>query len=115
MHAYETVHVQDTGYTIASFYLTFSLLLSGYYIRVQSITLSVAKGLVWASFSRYTFEAMAVNEFRNRYWTEPCDAAQSGAALRLPAPPLTWLQQAARCTVLAWVPWLSAGGVCSQR
>ena len=64
--------LQDTGYTIASFYLTFSLLLAGYYIRIPSMILSVARGLSWASFSHYTFEAMAVNELGGRNWTQPC-------------------------------------------
>ena len=61
--------VQDTGYSIASIYLTFSILLCGYYVRINTLTLSIMRGLTWASFSKYTFDALAYNEFFDRTWT----------------------------------------------
>lgn len=54
--------VQDTAYAIASTYLTFSLLFCGFYIPPNNIKLSVARALTWASYSKYTFQALALNE-----------------------------------------------------
>lgn len=63
------MHAQDTGYSIASIYLTFSILLCGYYVRINTLTLSIMRGLTWASFSKYTFDALAFNEFQGRQWS----------------------------------------------
>ena len=38
-------------------------------MRLQTLTLSVMRGLSWASFSKYTFDALSSNEFFDRQWT----------------------------------------------
>ena len=72
--------VQDTAYAVASTYLTFSLLFCGFYVAIPNMVLSVARALSWASFSKYTFEALMQNEFQNRTWSEPCSTSTSTSA-----------------------------------
>ena len=71
------VALQDTAYAIASTYLTFSLLFCGFYVAVNNMVLSVARALTWASYSKYTFQALTVNEFQSRVWTEGCNSSRS--------------------------------------
>lgn len=59
---------QDIAFSIASLYVSFSLLISGFYIRVSDMTLSVARGLSWASFNKYSFQALARTELQDRSW-----------------------------------------------
>ncbi|KAK9808556.1 hypothetical protein WJX73_008341 [Symbiochloris irregularis] len=78
---------QDTAYAVATTYLTFSLLLCGFYVAIPNMVLSFTRGLSWASFSKYTFEALMANEFVARIWTQPCQS-RSGAILIGGAQPL---------------------------
>lgn len=71
--------VQDPAFTVATIYITFSLLICGFYIRVSEMTLSVIKGLSWTSFSKYTFQALAYTELQNRTWDNTtCTANVAG-------------------------------------
>ena len=65
--------MQDTASAFAGLYISFSLLICGYYIRVSDMTLSFARGLSWASFNKYAFQALAVTELgRDRQWSQAC-------------------------------------------
>ena len=71
--------MQDSASALAGLYVSFSLLICGYYIRVSDMTLSFVRGLSWASFNKYAFQAVAVTELgRDRMWTEACPL-QTGA------------------------------------
>ena len=69
--------LQDTAYALASCYITFSLLLCGFYVPVRNMVLTVARALTWASFSKYTFEALTINEFKDRTWSEGCTGSHT--------------------------------------
>lgn len=59
---------QDAAYAITSSYLSLCLLLCGFYIRLADMKLSFYKGLTWATFSKYTFQALSINELQDRVW-----------------------------------------------
>ena len=68
------LRVQDAAFGMAASYVSFSLLLCGFYVRVADMRLSIMKGLTWVSFSKYTLEALAHNELQDRVWdTASCD------------------------------------------
>lgn len=58
------------AFSISTIYISFSLLLCGFYIRVSDMELSVVRALTWASFSKYAFNAMATVELKDRVWTD---------------------------------------------
>ena len=65
---------QDSAFSVATIYITFSLLICGFYIRIKDMTLSVIRGLTWASYCKYTFQALAYTELEDRTWDPaPCD------------------------------------------
>ena len=75
---YHVLLVQDTAYALASTYLTFSLLFCGFYVSVNNMVLSFTRALTWASYSKYTFEALTANEFHERIWTQDCTFGRAG-------------------------------------
>lgn len=61
--------------------MVLNLLLLGFYIRTVDMTLSVYKGLTWAMFSKYTYQGLAANEFKNRAWDlSDCTQSNPGKA-----------------------------------
>ena len=73
--------MQDIAFSIASLYVSFSLLISGFYIRVSDMTLSVARGLSWASFNKYSFQALARTELQDRSWPSTTCVRETGALI----------------------------------
>lgn len=61
-------NVQDAAHAITSSYLMLNLLLCGFYLRIPDMTLSFYKGLTWATFAKYTFQGLAINELKDRQW-----------------------------------------------
>jgi hypothetical protein len=71
--------LQDIAFSVASLYISFSLLICGFYIRVSDMTLSAARALSWASFNKYTFQALAVTELgANRTWSSSTCVTTAG-------------------------------------
>ena len=82
---------------MAASYVSFSLLLCGFYVRVADMRLSIMKGLTWVSFSKYTLEALAHNELQNRVWdTASCDE-------QFPSEP--WRTLPFACSTSSSLPW----------
>ena len=45
------------------------------------MTLSFFKGLTWATFSKYTYQALALNELKNRQWDlSSCTQSRPGTS-----------------------------------
>ena len=64
---------------MATIYISFSLLICGFYIRIRDMTLSVVRGLTWVSFSKYSFQGLAITELQNRVWEDPtCQPLTTG-------------------------------------
>lgn len=68
------------AFSMATVYISFSLLICGFYIRIRDMTLSVVRGLTWVSFSKYTFQALAKTELQGRVWEDTtCQPLTAGA------------------------------------
>lgn len=73
--------MQDAAFLLANTYSSASLFLCGFYIRITDIKLSMMKGLSWAVYSKYTLDALAVNEFQGRQWdTSSCKNTTASTA-----------------------------------
>lgn len=75
------------AFSLATIYISFSLLICGFYIRVRDMTLSIVRGLTWASFSKYTFQALANTELKNRVWaSQTCPVVSQGESHAISSP-----------------------------
>lgn len=77
--------MQDAAFTITSSYVSMSLLLCGFYIRVKDMPLSFIKGLTWATFSKYTLQGLAHNEFQDRDWSDTTSTCSTQTPRRAPS------------------------------
>ena len=77
--AIEKCILQDMAFSLATIYISFSLLICGFYIRIEDMTLSIARGLSWASFPKYAFQGLARTELVNRVWdANSCTPVETG-------------------------------------
>ena len=60
------VWVQDLAYVLATSYVATSILLSGFYIRIRDMRVSVMRGLAYLSYTKYAMQGVSRLELLGR-------------------------------------------------
>lgn len=68
--------VQDLAYVLATSYVATSILVSGFYIRIRDMRVSIMRGLSYLSYTKYAMQGVSRLELSGRRFDDTnCPAA----------------------------------------